>query len=189
MHFASYSATACPWGDKAFKSYLGSVEAGKAHDATVLLSGLSEPTPFDDILIDQGKDDEFLSGKQLLPENLVDAAKKSGQSITLNMRDGYDHSYYFIASFIQDHVAFHGKRLRLKQASVLASSSSMPDVIETTGKVIECKAMVARGPKQPLTLETITVDPPKAGEVRVKVIANALCHTDVYTLDGHDPEG
>lgn len=49
--------------------------------------------------------------------------------------------------------------------------------------------MVARGPKQPLTLETITVGPPLAGEVRVKVIANALCHTDVYTLDGHDPEG
>jgi S-(hydroxymethyl)glutathione dehydrogenase/alcohol dehydrogenase len=49
--------------------------------------------------------------------------------------------------------------------------------------------MVARGPKQPLALETITVDPPKAGEVRVKAVANALCHTDIYTLDGHDPEG
>ena len=49
--------------------------------------------------------------------------------------------------------------------------------------------MVARGPKQPLVAETITVDPPEAGEVRVKVITNALCHTDVYTLDGHDPEG
>ena len=49
--------------------------------------------------------------------------------------------------------------------------------------------MVARGPKQPLVEEEITVDPPKAGEVRVKVVANALCHTDVYTLDGHDPEG
>ncbi|GAX25987.1 S-(hydroxymethyl)glutathione dehydrogenase / alcohol dehydrogenase [Fistulifera solaris] len=60
---------------------------------------------------------------------------------------------------------------------------------ETAGKPITCKAMVARGPKQPLVEETITVDPPKAGEVRVKVIANALCHTDVYTLDGHDPEG
>mmetsp|Transcript_21948 Transcript_21948/g.31806 ORF Transcript_21948/g.31806 Transcript_21948/m.31806 type:complete len:387 (-) Transcript_21948:228-1388(-) len=65
----------------------------------------------------------------------------------------------------------------------------MADFSETKGKVITCKAMVARGPKQPLTHETITVDPPKAGEVRVKVIANALCHTDVYTLDGLDPEG
>jgi len=60
---------------------------------------------------------------------------------------------------------------------------------DTVGKPISCKAMVARAPKQPLTLEVITVDPPKAGEVRVKVIANALCHTDVYTLDGNDPEG
>mmetsp|Transcript_35359 Transcript_35359/g.43300 ORF Transcript_35359/g.43300 Transcript_35359/m.43300 type:complete len:396 (-) Transcript_35359:147-1334(-) len=59
----------------------------------------------------------------------------------------------------------------------------------TTGKPITCKAMVARAAKQPLTVKTITVAPPKAGEVRVKVIANALCHTDVYTLDGHDPEG
>jgi S-(hydroxymethyl)glutathione dehydrogenase/alcohol dehydrogenase len=49
--------------------------------------------------------------------------------------------------------------------------------------------MVARGPKQPLVEETITVGTPKAGEVRVKVMANALCHTDIYTLDGLDPEG
>jgi S-(hydroxymethyl)glutathione dehydrogenase/alcohol dehydrogenase len=49
--------------------------------------------------------------------------------------------------------------------------------------------MVARAPKQPLVEEEIIVDPPKAGEVRVKVIANALCHTDIYTLDGFDPEG
>jgi len=54
---------------------------------------------------------------------------------------------------------------------------------------IECNAMVARAPKKPLTLEKIIVDAPKAFEVRVKVIANALCHTDVYTLDGCDPEG
>jgi len=48
---------------------------------------------------------------------------------------------------------------------------------------------VARAARQPLVEETIFVETPKAGEVRVKVIANALCHTDVYTLDGHDPEG
>jgi len=60
---------------------------------------------------------------------------------------------------------------------------------ETVGKTITCKAMVARAAKQPLVEETISVDPPKAGEVRVKVMANALCHTDVYTLDGFDPEG
>ena len=49
--------------------------------------------------------------------------------------------------------------------------------------------MVARAAKQPLTVESITVAPPKAFEVRVRVTANALCHTDIYTLDGHDPEG
>ena len=57
------------------------------------------------------------------------------------------------------------------------------------GKPIECKAAVAWGPKQPLSVETVVVDPPKAGEVRIKIIATALCHTDAYTLDGLDPEG
>ena len=61
------------------------------------------------------------------------------------------------------------------------STSSTTVSYDTAGKPIECKAMVARAAKQPLIVETITVDPPKAGEVRVKVIANALCHTDVYT--------
>lgn len=60
---------------------------------------------------------------------------------------------------------------------------------DTAGKPITCKAMVARAAKSPLAEESITVAPPKAGEVRVKVMANALCHTDIYTLDGHDPEG
>ncbi|KAL3905497.1 MAG: hypothetical protein SGILL_009655 [Bacillariaceae sp.] len=61
--------------------------------------------------------------------------------------------------------------------------------MSTVGAPIKCKAMVARGPKQPMVEEQIWVDPPRFGEVRVKVIANALCHTDIYTLDGHDPEG
>lgn len=59
----------------------------------------------------------------------------------------------------------------------------------TIGKVINCKAAVAWGPKQALEVTEIQVAPPKAGEVRIKVISNALCHTDVYTLDGLDPEG
>ncbi|CAM6002299.1 unnamed protein product [Sphagnum balticum] len=60
------------------------------------------------------------------------------------------------------------------------------------GKILEpilCKAAVAYGPKQPLTIEEVYVAPPKKGEIRIKVIANALCHTDIYTLDGCDPEG
>ncbi len=60
---------------------------------------------------------------------------------------------------------------------------------DTTGKVIKCKAAVAYGPAQPLSVEEIEVDPPRAGEVRVKIIACALCHTDAYTLSGKDPEG
>ncbi|KDO22119.1 S-(hydroxymethyl)glutathione dehydrogenase/class III alcohol dehydrogenase [Saprolegnia parasitica CBS 223.65] len=59
----------------------------------------------------------------------------------------------------------------------------------TAGKVIQCKAAVAWKPNQPLSIETVDVAPPKAGEIRVKVIANALCHTDLYTLSGEDPEG
>ena len=59
----------------------------------------------------------------------------------------------------------------------------------TVGKVITCKAAVAWGQKEPLKVETITVDPPRAGEVRMKVNFTGVCHTDAYTLGGHDPEG
>ena len=60
---------------------------------------------------------------------------------------------------------------------------------EFGGKSITCRAAVAWGPNEPLRTEVITVAPPKAGEVRIKVIANALCHTDLYTLGGQDAEG
>ena len=98
------------------------------------------------------------------------------------MREGFDHSYYFIASFIENHVIYHGSRLRKKQAEVLAQASVVSNASSTAGKPIHCKAMVARGPKQPLVSEEITVAPPAAGEVRVKVIANALCHTEYVLL-------
>jgi S-(hydroxymethyl)glutathione dehydrogenase/alcohol dehydrogenase len=181
--------TNSPWGEKAFGAYLGSVDAGAPFDATSILEQGSS-CKYDDVLIDQGTDDEFLTD-QLKPENLIQAAENANQKITVNMREGYDHSYYFIAAFIQDHIKFHAERLKKRKENeerevILASSNSFS---ATTGKPIECKAMVARGPKQPLTEETIIVNPPKAGEVRVKVIANALCHTDIYTLDGFDPEG
>ncbi|CBY20127.1 unnamed protein product [Oikopleura dioica] len=61
--------------------------------------------------------------------------------------------------------------------------------MSTVGKVITCKAAVAWGPKEQLKVETITVDPPRAGEVRMKVNFTGVCHTDAYTLGGHDPEG
>ncbi|GAB4822531.1 hypothetical protein N2152v2_009577 [Parachlorella kessleri] len=60
---------------------------------------------------------------------------------------------------------------------------------DTAGKPIECKAAVAWEAKKPLEVCTVTVDPPQAGEVRIRIVATALCHTDSYTLDGHDPEG
>merc|ERR1719318_704104 len=66
----------------------------------------------------------------------------------------------------------------------------MMDALKATnGQTITCKAAVAWEAKKPLDVTDIQVAPPKAGEVRVKIISNALCHTDIYTLDGHDPEG
>jgi S-(hydroxymethyl)glutathione dehydrogenase/alcohol dehydrogenase len=104
------------------------------------------------------------------------------------MQEGFDHSYFFINTFISSHVDFHAKRLHKAQR---AKVQSLEPAVDTSmaGKDIVCSAMVARGPKQPLSLESITVSPPRRGEVRVKVVANALCHTDIYTLDGLDPEG
>jgi Zn-dependent alcohol dehydrogenase len=61
--------------------------------------------------------------------------------------------------------------------------------MEKAGQVIRCKAAVAWEANKPLDITEIEVAPPKAGEVRIKVISNALCHTDIYTLEGHDPEG
>ena len=108
-----YINKSCPWGQKAFTNYLGSTEAGKDHDATLLLLNQKANTTFDDILIDQGSDDQFLHSKQLLPNAFVNAAKECGgnQKITYNERDGFDHSYYFIAAFIRDHIEFHAQRL------------------------------------------------------------------------------
>ena len=176
----------CPWGEKAFGAYLGGVEQGGAFDATHILNDRVAPmVEFDDILIDQGTDDEFLKD-QLNSEQLMAAAEKCGQTITLNMREGFDHSYHFIAAFIDDHVKFHAERLHKKQRLALAETKY--DFSATQGKPITCKAMVARGVND-MKEEEIFVAPPKAGEVRVKVVANALCHTDIYTLEGSDPEG
>jgi len=97
----------CPWGKKAFDGYFDNPQDGSNYDATYLLKKMSTPL-YHDILIDQGTADSFLKD-QLKPEALMDAAKESGQKITLNMRKGFDHSYYFIAKFIESHVIFHGE--------------------------------------------------------------------------------
>jgi len=106
------SPTRCPWGEKAFTAYLGPErEAWEAHDAARLIeTGIGEGC-YDDILIDQGDADPFLV-EQLKPELLVAAGQAAGQTITLRMQPGYDHSYFFMASFIADHVAFHARRLK-----------------------------------------------------------------------------
>lgn len=104
--------TDCPWGIKAFTNYFGSTEAGQEHDAVCLLSKKGASI-FDDILIDQGTSDQFLQ-EQLKPESLVQVAKKVGQKVTLNMREGFDHSYHFIGAFIDSHVDFHAQYLNKK---------------------------------------------------------------------------
>ncbi|MBL8545099.1 MAG: S-formylglutathione hydrolase [Hyphomonadaceae bacterium] len=104
------SPTRCPWGEKAFGAYLGpDRDAWRGHDASLLIEA-GKAAPFDDILIDQGTADAFLK-EQLKPELLEAAAGKVGQKLTLRMQEGYDHSYFFMASFVSEHVAFHAARL------------------------------------------------------------------------------
>ncbi len=106
------SPTRCPWGEKAFSAYLGgNRETWEAHDAARLIEDGVGAGCFDDILIDQGDADPFLT-EQLKPDLLVEAAEAAGQTVTLRMQPGYDHSYFFMASFIADHVAFHAERLK-----------------------------------------------------------------------------
>jgi S-formylglutathione hydrolase len=97
----------CPWGRKAFNAYLGeNKNTWNDYDTCVLMTlatRLEDQVPS---LVDQGTKDGFLN-EQLKPENLMEAAEKSAYPVTLNYREGYDHSYYFIASFIEQHLEFH----------------------------------------------------------------------------------
>jgi len=105
------SPTRCDWGRKAFAAYLGADEVEWAqHDAARLVEAGAAKGRFDDILIDQGEADSFLE-TQLKPQLFVEACKAVGQNVILRMQPGYDHSYFFIASFIADHVAWHAERL------------------------------------------------------------------------------
>jgi S-formylglutathione hydrolase len=98
----------CPWGQKAFSQYLGEdKQSWSTYDACELLSQGAANLP---ILVDQGDSDQFLS-EQLKPENLVLAAKKHGTNLIMRMQPGYDHSYYFISSFIDEHLQFHAEFL------------------------------------------------------------------------------
>ncbi|MBX2868934.1 MAG: S-formylglutathione hydrolase [Acidiferrobacterales bacterium] len=99
----------CDWGKKALGGYLGDDQQKWAeHDASVLVESGHRSG---EILVDQGGADDFLEN-QLLPERLKQACADAGQPLNLRMQSGYDHSYFFIASFVEDHVAFHAKRLQ-----------------------------------------------------------------------------
>jgi len=98
-----------PWGEKVFTAYLGSDrETWKQYDAVELIKTVTERLP---MWVDQGDADPFLK-EQLRPELLQVACKEVGYPIQLDMRAGYDHSYYFINSFIGEHVAFHANAMR-----------------------------------------------------------------------------
>ena len=106
------SPSVVPWGEKAFTAYLGDDRAvWDQHDAAKLMASGAAKNVFDDILIDQGDADSFLAD-QLKPELLQAAADAAGQKVTIRMQPGYDHSYFFMASYIADHVAFHAQRLK-----------------------------------------------------------------------------
>ena len=97
-----------PWGEKAFAAYLGEDrDAWREWDAAALVAGAAERLP---LLVDQGEADEFLDA-QLRPELLQAACAQASHPLQLRLRPGYDHSYYFIASFIGEHIAHHARAL------------------------------------------------------------------------------
>jgi S-formylglutathione hydrolase len=99
----------CPWGQKAFSQYLGEDrDAWRQYDASKIMQASAGSTP---ILVDQGEADDFLLD-QLKPAALLKAAEVSGHPLELRMQQGYDHSYFFVASFIEDHLRFHAQNLK-----------------------------------------------------------------------------
>ncbi|KAL1549924.1 S-formylglutathione hydrolase [Salvia divinorum] len=101
----------CPWGQKAFTNYLGENKAAwEEYDASILISKYTNVSAT--ILIDQGDADKFLS-EQLQPQKFDEACRKSKVPLLLRMQPGYDHSYYFIATFIDDHIRHHAQVLNL----------------------------------------------------------------------------
>ncbi|AEA61907.1 MULTISPECIES: S-formylglutathione hydrolase [Burkholderia] len=101
----------CAWGEKAFTGYLGEDrERWKEHDASELVARSDAPRYADGILVDQGLADQFLP-TQLNPEVFEAACREAGQPLTLRRHEGYDHGYYFISTFIADHLAHHARTL------------------------------------------------------------------------------
>lgn len=97
----------CPWGQKAFSAYLGDDQSSwREYDATELMTYAGDRSAYPKILIDQGLDDDFLAG-QLMPDKFAAACEAANQRLELRKHAGYDHSYFFIASFIDDHIQHH----------------------------------------------------------------------------------
>ena len=97
-----------PWGKNAFSNYLGNdTESWKEYDAVELIQSAKDKLP---LLIEQGLNDEFLE-EQLQPNKLLSVCEKHNYPITLNLREGHDHSYYFIGSYIGSHISYHAKYL------------------------------------------------------------------------------
>jgi S-formylglutathione hydrolase len=100
----------CDWGKGCLGAYLGEdTAAWETYDASCLVEGGARVR---DILIDQGEADEFLHEGQLLPDNFKSVCDAAGQPVTIRMQPGYDHSYHFIASFIEDHFEYHARYLK-----------------------------------------------------------------------------
>jgi len=98
----------CPWGEKALGGYLGPDRAAwRRHDATALIE---DGARLGELLVDQGEADTFLEG-QLKPQLLAEACAAAGIPLTLRLQPGYDHSYAFIATFMEDHLRWHAERL------------------------------------------------------------------------------
>lgn len=101
----------CAWGVKAFTGYLGGdKKTWEEWDATCLVQSYQGP-PLQ-IFVDQGEEDQFLKDGQLLPDNLVAACAKAGMPVVLRKQEGYDHSYFFIATYLQDHFSHHAQFLK-----------------------------------------------------------------------------
>ncbi|MFK4873035.1 S-formylglutathione hydrolase [Novosphingobium sp. ZW T3_23] len=99
----------CPWGEKALTGYIGTDKAAwREYDACALIQ---DGARLPDLLVDQGKADGFLEG-QLKTHLLEEACAKAGQPATIRMQDGYDHSYYFISTFMAEHIGWHAERLK-----------------------------------------------------------------------------
>lgn len=99
----------CPWGEKALAGYIGPDKAAwRQYDACALIE---DGARLPELLVDQGDADNFLA-EQLKTQMLADACAKTGIPATIRMQPGYDHSYYFVSSFMADHVAWHAERLK-----------------------------------------------------------------------------